>query len=193
MSFLDKFEASTEEAKLNIFTTYEKLFSFELRSALAEWIEDKPWYELNQENPEHILLASNLVIELINEIESRAASETNSVPRLKLKSAARNLSDNYITNPFKLISNIKECLEVESKYFDGKNHENCLYTQSEILNNDINQQIEKIKEKSKETDELVNHLRQEIENSLINYQGNRMPKRNIQQVYVSSVNQTSFK
>jgi hypothetical protein len=133
------------------------------------------------------------VIELIKEIESRAASETNSVPRLKLKSAAKNLSDNYITNPFKLISNIKECLEVESKYFDGKNHENCLYTQSEISNNDINQQIEKIKEKSKETDELVNHLRQEIENSPINYQGNRMPKRNIQQVYVSSVNQTSFK
>jgi hypothetical protein len=83
MSILAQLQELSEETQQHVLMTYDQQFSFEVRCALAEWIEDKSWKNLNQDNPDHENFASNLVEGLIKEIEARANNEKNLFKRFE--------------------------------------------------------------------------------------------------------------
>lgn len=104
-----------EEAQQQVHMTYGEQFPIEVRCALAQWIEEKPWKELDPDNPQHEAYASSLVMALIQEIESKANSEENFLMKLKLGQAAQQFRQNYLHNPFILVRTVKHCLNTESK------------------------------------------------------------------------------
>ena len=115
MSIWAQLQELPEEAQQQVHMTYGEQFPIEVRCALAQWIEEKPWKDLDPDNPQHESYASSLVGALIQEIETKANTEENFVMKFKLSQAAQSFRQNYAHNPFILVRIVKNCLNTESK------------------------------------------------------------------------------
>ncbi len=126
MSIWAQLQELPEEAQQQVHMTYGNQFPIEVRCALAEWIEDKPWKDLDPDNPQHEIFASNLVVTLIQEIETRANVEDNFVLRIKLNQTAQEFRVNYTQNPFYLVRIVKHCLNTELKVIEQQQNVNLI-------------------------------------------------------------------
>ena len=115
MSLWSRLQELPEEAQQQVHMTYGEQFPIEIRGALAEWIEEKPWRELDPDNPQHEAYAHSLVMALIQEIEAKANIEENFIMKFKLSQEATKFRQNYAHSPFILVRIVKHCLNVESK------------------------------------------------------------------------------
>lgn len=115
MSLWAQFQELPEEAKHQFSMTYNDSFPIEVRCALAQWIEDKPWRDLEIDNPQHESYAAHLVETFIREIEAKVNQEGDFVNKLKLSQAAHNFRQNYSRNPFLLVKIVKHCLSNDAK------------------------------------------------------------------------------
>lgn len=113
MSLWTKLQALPEEALRQVHQAYGEHFPIEVRCALADWIEEKPWIQLDPDNPQHEHYAASLVTSLIQEIEQKANTEEHLVMRLKLSQAAQHFRNAFASNPFTLVRIVKQCLHME--------------------------------------------------------------------------------
>lgn len=107
-----------EEYMQQVQLLYNDQFPLVVRSALAAWIEEKPWYELDETNTQHENYALTLVNSLIAEIQSVANQENNFVIKVQLNDAAQLITRQYLNNPFALIHIVKQCLQMELKLIE---------------------------------------------------------------------------
>ena len=107
-----------EEYMRQVQLLYNDQFPLVVRSALAAWIEEKPWYELDETNTQHESYALTLVNSLIREIHMTANQENNFVIKVQLNDAAQLISQQYSHNPFGLIHIVKQCLHMEAKLIE---------------------------------------------------------------------------
>jgi signal transducer and activator of transcription 5B len=128
MSIWAQLQELPEEAQRQVHMAYGNQFPIEVRCALAEWIEEKPWKDLDADNPQHEIYASNLVVALIQEIETRANAEENFVLRIKLSQSAQDFRVNYTQNPFYLVRTVKHCLNTELKVIEQQQNVNFNYS-----------------------------------------------------------------
>ncbi|XP_023221755.1 signal transducer and activator of transcription 5B-like [Centruroides sculpturatus] len=163
------------DALRQVHTVYGDHFPIEVRFALAQWIEEKPWMELDPDNPQHEQYAGNLVAALVQEVESKLASEENFLIRLKLSEAATFFKENYFHNPKQLVRVVKHCLQTEKRTVQQA--ENLLQGMGgghvqfpPDPHQEITMQIEKLRHKSQETDEDLRRMQEEQETFVIQYQ-----------------------
>lgn len=188
MSILAQLQELSEETQQHVLMTYDQQFSFEVRCALAEWIEDKSWKNLNQDNPDHENFASNLVEGLIKEIKARANNEKNLFKRFESNKTAQNFRINYSQNPFLLVRIIKNCLNTECEVI-VKVKNSVINSNPSIRdpNQVINEQIERLNKQAKESEKEVQLMHQEKEQFIINNQEKRKRQQTLQHLNVSVV------
>ncbi|KAL1414569.1 hypothetical protein MTO96_007355 [Rhipicephalus appendiculatus] len=78
---------------------YGEHFPMEVRCALAHWIEEKPWQDMDPDNPSFDMYAPSVVASLLEELQLKASTEDNFVMRLKLLEAVNTFKQNYGHNP----------------------------------------------------------------------------------------------
>ena len=131
MSVWAQLQELPEEAQQQVHMAYGEQFPIEVRCALAQWIEEKPWRELDPDNHQHEAYAQSLVMSLIHEIEAKANIEENFVTKFKLTQSAQNFRINYAHNPFILVRIVKQCLNIESKVIQQSQN---VYKSSTLFN-----------------------------------------------------------
>lgn len=174
------------DALRQVHTVYGDHFPIEVRFALAQWIEEKPWTELDPDNPQHEQYAGNLVAALVQEIENTLASEENFLIRLKLSEAATFFKEHYFHNPRQLVRVVKHCLQTEKRTVQQA--ENVLQGMGGHMqfppdpHQEITMQVEKLRHKSQETDEDLRRMQEEQETFVIQYQESTKRQAQIQQM-----------
>ncbi|XP_013779006.1 signal transducer and activator of transcription 5B-like isoform X1 [Limulus polyphemus] len=175
------------EALKQVQNVYGDHFPLEVRFVLAQWIEDKPWSELDPDNPNHENYAARLAVSLIQELEKKASSEDlNFIMKLKLDEAAVYFRDHYSSNPQQLIKVIKNCLQAEHNAIQLAENP-CVHVPNQILgishiHQEISQHLDKLKKKTQETEEEVRRMQQEQESFVIQYQESAKRQAQIQQL-----------
>lgn len=114
MSIWERLESLPNEALQQVQQIYGEHFPIEVRCALSKWIEEQPWEDLDQDNPQHENYVRTLVQSLVKELHAKSESnDMNFVTKLKLGQAANYFAENYGHNPFILVGIIKQCMQQE--------------------------------------------------------------------------------
>ncbi|XP_054161736.1 signal transducer and activator of transcription 5B-like [Oppia nitens] len=187
MSIWAQLQELPEEAQQQVHMAYGDQFPIEVRCALAQWIEEKPWKDLDPDNPQHEAYASSLVTAFIQEIEAKANLTENFVTKFKLNTAAQNFRQSYLHTPFILVRIVKHCLSIESRVIQqAQNYLNISNHETKPLIRDpqqeITQQLEKLRKNTIETDEELRRMQQEQEQFIIQFQENQKRQLTIQQL-----------
>ena len=114
MSLWGQIQQLPEEALKQVYNVYGEHFPIEVRCVLAQWIEDKPWDQLDGDNPQHEAYIKELVISLIKEIEAKVNTEENFLIRSKLVQAVQSFQ-HYFNDPYLFINTVKQCLNSDIK------------------------------------------------------------------------------
>ncbi|KAK9728257.1 STAT protein, protein interaction domain [Popillia japonica] len=157
---------------------YGEHFPIEVRHFLAPWIEEKFWSDMEfiPDNPQHEQYVANLINSLIQEIENKAASVSDSelfLNKFKLMEAAKTFKQRHSNNPMSLYNYIRQCLQTEMRLVKaasgegvgGMPHMMLLST----MGTEIIQQIEMLRIRTSETGEDLRKMEQEQEAFTIHY------------------------
>lgn len=87
----------------------------EVRCALADWIEQVPWGELDPDNQQHEQYVNTLIPTLVNQLQAVVGSEENFLMKIRLTEASSNIAQNFGHDPFRFINIVKICLESEAR------------------------------------------------------------------------------
>jgi len=115
MSFLLRWRELKPEDQCQLFHAYSTHFPIDIRFAFADWIDSKPWFDLDINNSRDRQSVDNLISCLLNEIESRANYDQ------KFVSIAEKVQK-YRIQPYLLFDSIKQCLIIESEIFPNSTH-----------------------------------------------------------------------
>ncbi|KAI1290153.1 Signal transducer and activator of transcription 5A [Halotydeus destructor] len=116
MSSWDKLQELPNDAVQKVWALYGEHFPIEVRCALAQWLDQQPWDDLDPDNPLHEQYVNSVLPSIVGELQARAAnSQETFVMKLKLSEAANNLQTNYGRDPFFLVRIIKQCLQSEMR------------------------------------------------------------------------------
>ncbi|XP_064471911.1 signal transducer and activator of transcription 5B-like isoform X3 [Ornithodoros turicata] len=157
---------------------YGEHFPIEVRCALAPWIEEKPWVDMDTESPSLDLYAPQVLATLLEELQKKANSEENFVMRLKLLEAVNSFKQNYSHNPGALIRVIKNCLATELRIVQHAENP-CHRLAPHVAgpqdpHTEICQQLEKLRRRTQlqalETEEELRRMIQIQESFVIQYQ-----------------------
>ncbi|KAK8769892.1 hypothetical protein V5799_013640 [Amblyomma americanum] len=173
MALWDRLQELPGELLRQCQLAYGEHFPMEVRCALAAWIEDKPWQDLDSENPSFEMYAPALVSSLLEELQRKASAEENFVMRLKLLEAVNSFKQNYGHNPGALIRVIKNCLATEMRIIQQA--ENCHRLAAHMPNphdphTEIAQQLDKLRRRTQETEDELRRMIQSQESFVIQYQ-----------------------
>ena len=86
---------------------YKDTFPIEIRNHLSEWIESKPWNEINEDDESHKAYATPLLEELLLNIDKKA------ILFPWLEEIAHQLKAKYINDSLSLIRDMKTCQNFE--------------------------------------------------------------------------------
>ncbi|XP_065283411.1 signal transducer and activator of transcription 5A isoform X1 [Dermacentor albipictus] len=173
---------------------YGDHFPMEVRCALAPWIEEKPWQDMDPDNPAFELYAPSVVASLLEELQRKASTEENFVMRLKLLEAVNSFKQNYGHNPCALIRVIKNCLAAEMRII--QQGENCHRLAAHMPapqdpHTEITQQLDKLRRRSQEMEEELRRMTQLQESFVIQYQECQKLQAHYQQLSTQSSGQTN--
>ncbi|RWS07662.1 signal transducer and activator of transcription 5B-like protein [Dinothrombium tinctorium] len=181
MALWAKLQELPEEAQHSVQMLYSDHFPIVVRAALAHWIEEKPWNDLDMDNPQHEHYAKSLVNSMIREIQAKANTENNFLMRLQLTDSAKNFEINYINNPFFLVNTVKKCLQKEMKIVQqAENH--FAFDIKKDTDQEIAEELEFLRRRTQESEEDVRKMQQEQEQFLIQYQESQKRHTYIQQL-----------
>ncbi|XP_022249691.1 signal transducer and activator of transcription 5B-like isoform X2 [Limulus polyphemus] len=175
------------EALRQVQNVYGEHFPLEVRFVLAQWIEDKPWSEIDPDNHLHDNYAASLCASFIQELEKKASAEdSNFIMKLKLDEAVIYFRDNYSNNPQQLVRVVKHCLQAESKAIQLAENL-CVQMTNQLqgpstIHQEISQHLDKLKKKTQETEEELRRMQQEQESFVIQYQESSKRQAQIQQL-----------
>ncbi|XP_076677869.1 signal transducer and transcription activator Stat92E isoform X2 [Andrena cerasifolii] len=180
MSLWAKAQQLPQDALQQVRSVYGEHFPIEVRHFLSSWIEEKMWTDVEPENPQHEQYIANLVISLIQELESKAASLNTDdmfLTKLKLMEAAKNFRQRYTHNPSMLYRIIRHCLGTEMKLVaQVENLGGALMSMTGgkvgLISDavaEIAQHVESLRRRTQETGEDLRKMEQEQEAFAISY------------------------
>ncbi|KZC10554.1 Signal transducer and activator of transcription 5B [Dufourea novaeangliae] len=180
MSLWAKAQQLPQDALQQVRSVYGEHFPIEVRHFLSSWIEEKMWTDIEPENPQHEQYIANLVISLIQELESKAASLNTDdmfLTKLKLMEAAKNFRQRYTHNPTTLFRIIRHCLGTEMKLVaQVENLGGALMSMAGgkvgLISDavaEIAQHVESLRRRTQETGEDLRKMEQEQEAFAISY------------------------
>ncbi|KAJ8307062.1 hypothetical protein KUTeg_015146 [Tegillarca granosa] len=194
MSLWTKTQQLPQEALKQIQTTYQTYgnhFPIEVRHYFAQWIEEKPWSQLDENNPQHEIYANQLLEELIQNIGTKAAElPTNDeffILKLKLEEIASNFKNLYSSAPLQLVKVVKACLSVEEKLVDQVENPAPAMDNGEMgfsseVNRQIQTEIECIQQRTQMAESDLKQLQNKQELFIVQYQNQLKVNSQLQQL-----------
>ncbi|XP_058798217.1 signal transducer and activator of transcription 5B [Phymastichus coffea] len=180
MALWAKAQQLPPEALQKVRSVYGEHFPIEVRHFLSTWIEEKMWTDIEPDNPQYEQYIANLVESLIQELETKAASLSNTddlfLTRIKLMEAAKNFRQRYTSHPVALFKIIRHCLGTEMNLVSQV--ENLSGTLMNMAGNrslmgdshaEIAQQLDSLRRRTQETGEDLRKMEQEQESFAIAY------------------------
>ncbi|RWS25719.1 signal transducer and activator of transcription 5B-like protein [Leptotrombidium deliense] len=189
MSIWAKLQELPEQGQHAVQMLYGDHFPIVVRGALAHWIEEKPWKELDIDNPQHEQYAKSLVASFVQEIHTKANNEENFLMKLQLIEAAKNFTHNYANNPFLLVNAVNKCLKNELKIIQLAENSFMRLDVKADPDQEIGEQLEMLRRRTQESEDERRKMQQEQEQFLIQYQESQKRQSYIQQL--STTNQQS--
>ncbi|XP_049271833.1 signal transducer and activator of transcription 5B [Rhipicephalus sanguineus] len=173
---------------------YGEHFPMEVRCALSQWIEEKPWQDMDPDNPSFEMYAPSVVASLLEELQLKASTEDNFVMRLKLLEAVNSFKQNYGHNPCALIRVIKNCLATEMRIIQQA--ENCSRLASHMPgphdpHTEITQQLDTLRRRTQEMEDELRRMIQIQESFVIQYQECQKLQAHYQQLSAQNTGQTN--
>ncbi|KAL3836539.1 hypothetical protein ACJMK2_021963 [Sinanodonta woodiana] len=190
MSIWAKTQLLGQDALQQVQSTYSlNNFPLEVRHHFAIWIEQQPWKDIDESNPTHEPYAVQLLQELVNLLNEKAADEKmDFITRFKFNEFSSKFNDFYSSNPMNLVRVVKTCLGKEEMLIQMA--ENPTQTagarQSNMAKDIINKEIQDLKKMTDVTEEEVRQMQHKQEQFIIQYQRslqingqlNQLPARN---------------
>ncbi|XP_034309896.2 signal transducer and activator of transcription 5B isoform X2 [Magallana gigas] len=148
----------------------------EVRHYFAEWIEEQPWGQIDENNPSQRdqIFAQQVVQKLIAELESRAVElpQQNEyfLLRIKFQDVAHQFRTHYAQNPMELVRIFKRNLAMEESLL--RQHENPTEAPMPAFDKDkhIMNKIDGVAVQVNESEKMIKELTQKQEVFTINYQ-----------------------
>ncbi|XP_060078088.1 signal transducer and activator of transcription 5A-like [Ylistrum balloti] len=171
---------------------YGQHFPIEVRHYCAQWLEEQPWSQIEEDNPAHEVYAQQVLSHLVKAINIQINEFPNSsesfLQKMVLQEAANKLQALYSTSPLLLVKEIKSCLAQEERFVhqaenpvqnqDTMNDQ----LQSTEIHKQIVEMIESCREKTQATESFLKQLQNLQESFVIQYQNQVKVNAQIQQV-----------
>ncbi|XP_019864878.1 signal transducer and activator of transcription 5B isoform X2 [Aethina tumida] len=177
MSLWAKAQQLPPECLQQIRNIYADYFPMEVRHYLAQYIEEKFWFEVepSPDNPQHEQYVTSLVNALFQEIENKAAVGHDSeyfLIKMKLAEAAKVLRQRYSSNPMHLFTYIRQCLQTEMRLVQAANNGECAGLPNLMISNigtEVQRKIADLRNRTQETAEDLRKMGQEVESFALQY------------------------
>lgn len=167
----------SNEALRQVYTVYSNSsFPLEVRHWFADWIEEKPWKNIDESNSSHDKYAQQLLTELLTLLETKYGETEDFLARLKFENMAKQFRDLYSENPMNLVRVVKVCLETEEALVhmaESPSSPNGVAFQGrldQIVGQEIQQQVEALMAKTEQTDQDLRKMQMQQEQFVIDYQ-----------------------
>ncbi|KAL5010871.1 hypothetical protein ScPMuIL_013176 [Solemya velum] len=181
MSLWTKTQQLPQEVLRQIQDVYSHGLPIEVRHYFAQWIEQQPWMEIEEENPQHESVAQELLDGLITILENKCSEFSNDentfLIRLKFQETVTRFKDLYLNNPMGLVRVFKACLGVEMRLVEQATNtqtntmqEMDMAHEQQEKNQAIMRKIEGIQRATKATDNDLKDLQLKQESFVIEYQ-----------------------
>ncbi|XP_025832756.1 signal transducer and activator of transcription 5B [Agrilus planipennis] len=156
---------------------YGDHFPIEVRHYLAHWIEEKFWSDVDPspDNPQHEQYVANLINQLIQEIENKAAVVAGQeffLTKIKLAEAAKVFRQRYSGNPMQLFNYVRQCLATEMRLVQAVNGEGTTGLPSFIANSssaEVMHKLDILRNRTREQAEDLRRMEQEQEAFALQY------------------------
>ncbi|XP_055953288.1 signal transducer and activator of transcription 5B-like isoform X2 [Argiope bruennichi] len=173
------------EALQQVGMAYQDAFPIDVRCALAPWIEEQNWAELDPDNPQHDIYIAQVVNAFFSELENKLASVEDFLMRIKLTEAANEFRAKYSSQPQQLVRVIKHCLNTEMRIV--QHAEDFMRGVSSAIHlapdpvQEINLALDKLRQKAQESGEDLRKMLQCQEAFVIQYQESSKRQAQMQQ------------
>lgn len=171
---------------------YGQHFPIEVRHYCAQWLEEQPWSQIEEDNPAHEVYAHQVLDHLIKAIQIQISEFPNSsesfLQKMVLQDSATKLQTLYSTSPLLLVKEIKCCLAQEERFVYQA--ENPVQNQ-DLMNDEIQateihkkivEMIDHCRDKTQHTETYLKQLQNLQESFVIQYQTQVKVTAHIQQV-----------
>ncbi|XP_053409133.1 signal transducer and activator of transcription 5B-like isoform X2 [Mercenaria mercenaria] len=114
MALWAKVQQLPQEFMSQVQSVYSPYFPMEVRHYFAAWIEDQPWKDIDDTNPQHEQVAIRLFAQLMELIEAKTNDNTLEFHlRPSLQKVAMLFKDAYCNQPMNLVRAVRNCLANE--------------------------------------------------------------------------------
>ncbi|XP_033732958.1 signal transducer and activator of transcription 5B-like isoform X3 [Pecten maximus] len=192
MSLWARVQRLEDDIIKRIQSQYGQHFPIEVRHYCAQWLEEQPWSQIEEDNPAHEVYAHQVLSHLIKAIHIQINEFPNSsesfLQKMVLQEAATKLQALYSTSPLLLVKEIKSCLAQEERFVHQA--ENPVQNQDTMndqlqtteIHKKIVEMIESCREKTQQTETYLKQLQNLQESFVIQYQNQVKVNAQIQQV-----------
>ncbi|ELU09097.1 hypothetical protein CAPTEDRAFT_223577 [Capitella teleta] len=161
------------EAMSTVQSVYGSHFPIEVRHFFAQWMEQQPWNEVDEDNSEHEQRAIGLRDMLIQLMEEKATElstiEDMFLTRLKLQETTQQFKIMYGNHPMNLVRVVKNCLATETRMIQQTEQQSG-DKQGANMHASIMQQFEFLFGKTQETENELRQSQHKQESFVIQYQ-----------------------
>ncbi|GAB6019391.1 hypothetical protein CHUAL_000975 [Chamberlinius hualienensis] len=179
-------------------SVYGEHFPIEVRHFLAQWIEEKPWNEIDPDNVNHEVCAAELLMALTHELETKASllnGPENFLMKIKLSDSANHIRQNYLSNPLSLVRIVRHCLGTEMKLIQMVENppvpgdRSCAIATALDRHQEILRELDVLKKRTQETEEDLRKMLMEQESFILQYQESNKLNAQIHQIKTQMVGQ----
>ncbi|XP_064643475.1 signal transducer and activator of transcription 5A-like isoform X2 [Lineus longissimus] len=164
------------DALRQIKEVYGSRFPIEVRHYFAQWIEQQPWQEIDEDNPQHEGLAKQLFDGIVNHLQNKS-EELNSddmfLVKLKFQEVATSFKELYGSNPLNLVRVVKNGLATETRLVQQAEQaqtQNLVHGAQPEKHRVLQQQFDFLQRKTQETELDLRQLQHKQESFIIQYQ-----------------------
>jgi len=172
MALWARVQQLTGEAMRHMQSVYGIHFPIEVRHFFAQWIEDQPWADVDEENPEYEKFAIQFREELLAHMEAKAqelSTDDMFLTKLKLQETVQQFRSIYETQPMNLVRVVKNCLATETRLVQQADSMTGDSKQANA-NRQILERFEGLQRCTQETEAELRQMQHKQEQFIIQYQ-----------------------
>jgi len=172
MALWARVQQLTGDAMRHMQSVYGAHFPIEVRHFFANWIEEQPWADVDEENPEHEKFAIHFREELLGLMEAKGlelSTDEMFLTKLKLQETCQQFRQFYEKQPMSLVRVVKNCLATEARLVQQADSMNGDSKQANV-NRQILEKFEALQRSTQETEAELRRMQLNQEQFIIQYQ-----------------------
>lgn len=177
MSLWAKTQQLPPEYLKQIETIYATQFPIEVRHYFAEWIEEQPWSQVDENNSQHEQYAVQLLVNLVQLIQDKSDELPTTgdffLLKLRFQNVIDQLREKYEPSPLAFVKVVKSCLNLEEALVNQAENPSLVIedptVQQLATNKQISKDIETLQTWTSVTDAEIKQLQDKQEALIIQW------------------------